>query len=245
MLVDTQRRFVEICFRIEPPEEALQELGGQRERWLLYRHMVRTRMRNMLATALKRTVASLGDEAWGRWYDRWLHEAPPRTRYIREIVPEFIAFALPRWAEDESIPGWVAELATLEATRWEVSSLHAPAPEAGELAFEKVPVLSPAVRLLRVEHAVHRKRTDDDAPPAQEPTHLCIYRTDDDRTAVWAIDDFAAALLEAFERGEEDVTTSVKRIAAARKLPIDDRLVQRLGTLLAEFVQRSILLGAR
>lgn len=244
-LVDTQRSFLEVCFRREPPPEALANLGGEEHRWLLYRHMVRTRMRNMLASALKRTAAALGDEAWGRWYDRWLDEAPPRTRYVREITAEFVEFALPLWRGDPSVPPWVGELATVEATRWELGYLDVPMPTADEVAFEKIPVVSPLVRLLHVDHAVHRRRAEDDAPPERAPTHLCVYRRADDRTGVWALDDFAAALLEAFTRGDQDITTCVKNVATAQAIPVDEALVQRLGTLLAEFVQRSILLGTK
>ena len=245
MLVDTQRCFVEICFRREPPEEALDRLGGQRDRWLLYRHMVRTRMQGMIANALKRTVAALGEDAWNDWYARWLDEAPPRTRYIREIVPELVAFARPRWRQDPAVPAFVPELADMEATRFELGYLDAPIPEAGEIAFEKTPVLSPFVRLLRVEHAVHRVRADDVEPPPKEPTTLCIYRTADDRTGVLPLDDFAATLLASFQHPDgADITTLVKRAAAHHSLPIDEPLVRRVGTLLADLLQRTILLGA-
>ena len=207
--------------------------------------MVRARMRGIIANVLKRTVAALGEDAWGDWYARWLDEAPPRTRYVREIVRELVAFALPRWREDPSIPDWLPELAEMEATRFELGYLDAPVPEAGELAFEKVPVLSPFVRLLRVEHAVHRVRAEELEAPPKEPTTLCIYRTADDRTGVRPLDDFAATLVASFEApGESDITTLVKRAAAQHSLPIDEPLVRRVGTLLADLLQRTILLGA-
>ena len=241
MLVDVERRFVRVCFAREPREDDLTALGGMRDRWLLYRHMVRTRLRAMIANALSRTVAALGEEAWTSWFDRWLDEAPPRTRYIREIVPELLDYCSPRWERDAGVPPWVIELAALEATRWEVGYTDEPKPEAGELAFEKVPVLSPATRVLRFAHPVHEKR---DAY-VEQPTQLCVYRRPDDKTVVWAVDAFTAGIVEAFATGDRTITDTVKAVAARLEIPLDEKLVHRIGTVLAELVQRGILLGAR
>jgi hypothetical protein len=241
VLVDVERRFVRVCFAKEPREDDLTALGGMRDRWLVYRHMVRARLRGMIANALSRTVAALGEEAWASWFDRWLDEAPPRTRYIREIVPELLDFSLPRWERDASIPPWLIELARLESARWEIGYTDERAPTAGELAFDKVPVLSAAVQVLRFAHPVHEKR---DAYPEQ-PTQLCVYRRADDKTAVWAIDSFTAGILESFAAGDRTITDTVKSVAARLEIPLDEKLVQRIGTVLAELVQRGILLGAR
>lgn len=241
MLVDVERRFVRVCFAKEPREDDLSALGGMRDRWLLYRHMVRTRLRGMIANALKRTVAALGEEAWTAWFDRWLDEAPPRTRYIREIVPELLDYCLPRWERDAAIAPWLIELARLELTRWEVGYTDAKSPDAGELAFEKIPVVTPAMEVLRFAHPVHEKR---DAY-TEQPTQLCVYRRADDKTAIWAIDPFTAGILEAFAAGDRTITDTVKSVAAGLEIPLDEKLVQRIGTVLAELVQRGILLGAR
>lgn len=241
MLIDVERRFVRVCFAKEPREDDLTALGGMRDRWLVYRHMVRARLRGMIANALVRTVAALGEEAWNAWFDRWLDEAPPRTRYIREIVPELLDYCLPRWERDPSVPPWMIELAKLEVTRWEVGYTDAEPPEAGELAFEKVPVLSPAVHVLRFAHPVHEKHET----YAENPTWLCVYRRADDKTAVWAIDAFTAGILESFAAGDRTITDTVKSVAAQLEIPLDEKLVQRIGTVLAELVQRGILLGAR
>jgi hypothetical protein len=243
MLVDTERRFIRICFTREPREDDLAALGGIRDRWLLYRHMVRARLRTMIESALKRTVPALGEGAWHGWFDRWLDEAPPRTRYIREIVPELVAYCLPRWESDTTIPAWVPELARLEAARWEVGYADAPLPVAGELSFEKTAVLTPHVRVLRASHAVHRTQASYEPEPGA--VHLVVYRRPDDRTAVWAVDDFTAALVEGLAPGNRNVTDTVKAAAAELDIPIDEKLVQRIGAVLAELVSRGILLGAR
>lgn len=240
MLVDTERRFVRVCFAMEPREEDLAALGGMRDRWLLYRHMVRTRLHAMTKNALRRTVAALGEDTYATWFDRWLDGAPPRTRYIREVVAELLAFCLPRWEDDATIPPWVPELARLEGTRWELASLPDTAPTAGELAFEKTPVLSPAVRVLRFAHPVHRPAER----YAEERVQLCVYRRADDKTAVWSVDAFTAGLVESFAAGDRCITDSVKVVAAALEIPIDEKLVPRVGTTLAELVERKILLGA-
>jgi hypothetical protein len=247
MIVDHQRRFMSVILSAEPSEDDLRELGGLRERWLLYRDMVRKRMRNMIASGLPRSVALLGTEAYGAHYDAWLDEVAPRTRYIREIVPAFADHVVPRLARDPNVPRFIPELVRYEATWWRAAYDDSPWPtDVEELAFEKRPVLNPTVALLRFEHRVHEKLREGETDYAPSPVAILVYRNrDDDKIYTWVPSALCADLVEGFLHGEVSLTDVAKRISEARGVAIDAKFVENLGTMLADLVTRTVLLGSR
>ena len=60
MLVDQARAIQRICFGSEPSEADL-ELLGSRERWLVYRDLVRNRLNIVIGAALARTKTAIGE----------------------------------------------------------------------------------------------------------------------------------------------------------------------------------------
>jgi hypothetical protein len=236
-----------VLLAAEPSEDDLRELGGLRERWLLYRDMIRKRMRGMIASGLPRSVEALGKARYGAHYDAWLDEAAPRTRYIREIVPAFADFLLPRLAADGKLPRWLPELVRYEATWWRVGYADAAWPtDASELSFEKRPLLNPTATLLRFEHRVHEKLPEGETDYPPSPTAALVYRNrDDDKIYTWVPNPLSADLIDAFIAGEESLTDVVKRVCAARDVSIDAKFVESLGTMLADLVSRTVILGSR
>jgi hypothetical protein len=247
MLVDYERDFVSILFDAEPSERAIERLGGLRERWLLYRDMVRSRMQKMIENGLPRTVKALGDERYGAMYAQWLAESPPRTRYIREIVPAFVAFATPRWNADESVPRWAIELAEYESTRWVVGQEHVEWPsDVSEFTFEKIAVMNPTLRLLRFEHRVSDPLPEGATDYERKKTAVIVYRRpDNDRIGAWIPNALSADLVEGWLREDASVAEVVKRVCAEKCAPIDENLVESLGTMLAGFLEKGIVLGGR
>lgn len=243
-LLDHQRAFMHMCFDAEPREAGLRQLGAERDRWLLYRDMVRTRLTKMARAGLPRTASALGDEAFDGWVAAWLADRAPRTRHIREIVGELLRWAIPRWNADPNVPAWLVDLAALELVRWEVGALDVAMPEAGDFAFDRHPVVNPTARVLELGHAVHESETAPPYPPV--PTLLCVYRrADDDRTGVQPLGSFAAALLRALMPGDRTVTDAVRDVAERTGTPVDSALAVRLGSVLETLIRRGILLGAR
>lgn len=241
MLADTAKAIQRVCFDSEPSEADLALLGSH-ERWLVYRSLVRTRLVGVIKAALPRTTAAIGQDALGRIIDEWLSAGGPKTRYFRNVPNELTDFALPIW-HDTAEP-WIRDLARYEITSWTVR--HAPpdpTPDA-ELRFEHRPVVGTAVAILRLDHPVHEAPTPDRGYE-RNPVTLCIFRNAKHRAVPRILNPLAADLLEAWQRAEETVAESVQRVAAAHGTQIGPAFIDKLSTLVADFITQGILLGGQ
>jgi hypothetical protein len=239
MLVDRARAIQRVCFGAEPNEDDL-ELLGSRERWLVYRDLVRNRLDNVIGVALARTKSAIGKDAFDRAVDEWFSTGSPKTRYLRYVPSELAEFAIPIWQRTEA--PWVADLAGYEITAWEVR--HAPrnpTPSA-EFAFDRKPVLATGVKVLRLAYPVQNKPTPN-AGYEQDPTILCLYRDKNHKAIPLELNPLAADLLEAWQRADQTVADSVQQVAAAHNTQIGPDFIEKLSTLIANFIQRDILLG--
>jgi len=239
MLADTAKAMQRVCFDSEPSEADL-ELLGSRERWLVYRSLVRTRLAGVIEAALPRTRAAIGDESLGRIIDEWLSTGGPRTRYFRNVPNELADFALPIWSG--TAEPWIADLVRYEITSWSVR--HAPPDRVSVAAFsfEARPVVATAVAVLRLDHRVN------ETPPAEngyerDPVILCIHRNQEHRASPQVLNPLAADLLEAWQRGDETVTESVHRVAATHDTQIGPAFIEKLSNLITTFIEQGILLG--
>ncbi len=232
MLSDRIAAMQRVCFGAEPSDADL-ELLGSRDRWLVYRDLVRSRLVHVVGVALRRTKEAVGDDAFDRVLDEWLGSGGPKTRYLRHVPSELAEFGLTVW--DATEPAWVADLARYEIAVWETR--HAPADHGSyeDLAFDRVPVVRAPLHVLRLGHPVHRslegRRGYD-----PEPTLLCVYRDETLDTATRVLNPLAADLLDAWQRSEETITESVERIASAHGTEIGPAFVEKLSALIADFV---------
>jgi len=246
-LADVQRAFTRICFELEAPEEDLALLNPPRERWLMYRRMVRSRLFGMCRNGLPRTVEVLGEPAFNAAVKRYLAEHGPRTRFIREVVDELVAHSEPAWTADADLPPHVCDLARYEATKWRVSSAEwtTPEPTADELDFEGVPVHNPTVAWTEVRHAVHRKDAQRDAP-LDAPRRVLVHRKPDDpKIYALGLGPEGAALYDAWREPDRSFADGVKaHLAAVGRAP-DAAFVDRMATVLTQLVERQIILGSR
>lgn len=232
MLRDQIAAMQRVCFAAEPSGADLDRLGS-RERWLVYRELVRKRLHHVSAVALSRTRAALGDDVFSSAFADWLASGGPKSRYLRKVPLELAEHAIPTWERTE--PRWVADLARFEVAGWRVR--HAPpTPESAEsFAFDQRPSLRTALEVLRLEHPVHRVPT----PPegyGPEPTLLAVFRERDHRPKTRALNPLAADLLDAWKAGDETVTASVERVAAAHGSDITPAFVEKLSALIADFL---------
>ncbi|MCA9576978.1 MAG: DNA-binding domain-containing protein [Polyangiales bacterium] len=233
-----QEAALRVFFDPSPSEDDLTALGSP-ERFRIYRNMVRHRLDKVVRAALPRTLRALGDDATAALLTEFFAEAPPRTRWFREVPEHFGAFALARFSDD--LPAHVPELCRFELARWTVQHLESePAAPVVPLSFELPPATTPALRRLRVQHRVDRRGDT----PTPEPANLAVYRRLDDRPSTWVLNDIAAALLDAFVDGEGTLAERVQAVTKARDVAIDETFLERLSALLADFVERGVLLGS-
>jgi hypothetical protein len=232
MLADRAKAMQRLCFDPEPSQTDL-ELLGSAEHWLVYRELVRNRLVHVIGVALRRTRDAVGGKAFGRIVDEWLSGGGPRTRYLRHVPGELADLAIPVWKATE--PPWVADLARYEIACWEARQAPPGADSNEQLAFDRRPVVRPAMTVLRLDHPVHQTPT-----PASgydfEPTVLCVYRDASHEPATRKLNALAADLLESWQRADETVAESVERIAAEHDTPIGPAFVEKLSALIADFL---------
>ncbi|MFW2388293.1 MAG: putative DNA-binding domain-containing protein [Polyangiales bacterium] len=232
MLAEHAKAMQSVCFGAEPSEADLALLGS-RERWLVYRDMVRHRLVQIIGVALARTKQALGDEAFERLIDDWLSTGGPKTRYLRHVPSELTEFALP--VLEATQPAWASDLARYEIATWTVRHAAPAAAPGAEISFERRPVLGTALEILRLDYPVHQSPTP---PSGYEPkeTILCVYRNESHRASTRKLNSLAADLLEAWKRSEETISESVQRIAAAHGTEITPVFIEKLSALIADFV---------
>jgi hypothetical protein len=240
-LIDLQRQILSLCFDETPSEASLSALG-QREAWLTYREMIRERLLRELRLALPRTRTLVGDSAFEATFVQQLEREPPRARYFRQVVSEFVAYASPLWAADAQLPPASRDLARYELAHWEVRDLVAlPELPLDEFSFERVAVVSRALRLLALDHAV---RPGEGLEARRE--FLCIQRAPDSaRTKVWRLTPTTFQLLERLVLEDICVSDVVKQTAQASGARIDAPYLDGLCGTLAQFLEVGIILGSR
>jgi hypothetical protein len=219
---------------------------GDARVWGLYRRMIRNRIRSELKAAFRRTYAALGRDGFERMLDTYLLESPPRTRFFYALPGEFARIVEPRLRADTGVPAHAADLLAYEAAVRCVADLpdRVEAP-AGDFAFDKPPLLAPALRLVALEHAVH-KPARPDGSYEHTPALLCVYRRAEDRKArIWSCNPVLFALMQRFAGSAEPVQVSIQHVAKERSITLDPAFVDGLCTVIADFIERGVILGSR
>ena len=240
-LIDTQRQILSLCFRQEPQEDVLAVLG-QRDKWLLYRELVRERLLREIRVALPRTAALCTPQVLEDTFVWHLEHEPPRTRYFREVVRAYVESAHKRWADDARLHPACCDMARYELALWDVADLEAQLTgTVEEFAFDRVPVVSSALCLLEVSHAVHLP-----GECAAGVHYLCVHRQHDaQRPRTWSLTKVTYELLTQLCAGERTASEIVRQLAAAAGVRIDAGYLERVCETLAQFIEVGIVLGSR
>ncbi len=246
-LVEVQRAFTRLCMDATPAEADLALLHAPRERWLLYRRMVRARLFAMVRSGLPRTVETLGKARFDAAMRDYLAAGGVRSRFIRDVVNELAEHALPGWEADPALPPHLGDLVRYEATKWAVGSVEdtATEPTADELDFEGVPVHNPTIRATTIRFRVDRtdERRDE---PLDAPHRVLLYRRPDDaRVHGYVLDPKASALYDAWCAPDRSFADGVRAVLAERGQAPEPTFVESMAGLLAGLVERSIILGSR
>lgn len=244
-LIDLQRRAVELCCAQKAGSEQLRALGDERI-WRLYRELIRNRLRGELKIALERTYAAAGADAFERAFEHHMQSDPPRTRFFHAVVSDFVRSAAPFFRSEASLPSHLGDLAEYEGALWAVSDLpDVVVGPVSEFAFDKRAVLSPALRLLALQHAVHRQADESGAYERGE-VYLCLHRRPDEKKArTWELNAVSFDLMRRLQGDAKAVSDAVQQVAAARSIPVDQKFLDALCTVLANFIDRGVILGAR
>jgi hypothetical protein len=114
------------------------------------------------------------------------------------------------------------------------------------LVMDRPAVLAPAHRLLQLGYAVHRLGVDgDDRDVVAGPMSLCLYR--DPRThdvETLELTPIAFRILRGIEKENGTLTELVRNAAGEHRVQMDVAFVEALSALLADLVERGVLLGS-
>ena len=223
--------------------EALRE--QELERWLVYRKLVQGTLRGAIELGMPRALARLGP-LFEQYFARFLRERGPQTHYLRDVTSEFIDFCAELWPSDTGVPGYLIELARLEALRIEIAAAPPRADQeplvpldlSAGLAFTE------AHRLLQYSYRVHElsENLDDRSAPAPGPVHLLVYRSPDHEVRYLELTALAAGILGRLLAGHS-LEKSLLDAAQAHGATLDDVTLDGAATLLSDLSERGVLLG--
>lgn len=245
-LVDLERDVQRLCLATAAPTDTLERLGDARV-WGVYRDMVRRRLLSELKHAYRRTHAAVGDSLFREAFTHYMAETPPRERYFHAIPAGFEATARAFFQDHPAAPAHACDLVSYEAARWAVSDLddRIPDPEGvGELSFDGRPVISPALRVLRLGHPVQRTAPEEGYP--QGTFYVALHRASDDQPVkAWSLNRVAYQLLLELQREPESLTCAIQTLSQSLSIAIDQPFLDGLCATLADFCERRIVLGSR
>jgi len=212
----------------------------------IYRKLVRRGIASMLRFQLPRTAAHL-DARWDRDVARYLDEALPRSRYVRDVAFELVAHLEPTWRADPETPAYIVDLARWELLAFEVANApdDLPLPAAAPLTLDRGVAFSQSMRLARYRHAVHLLPEDETSrePPAETPAALCVYRDADHDLRHLALTPSAAHILEQLAAGAT-LGDAVSGAASTCGAALDEAFLQGAARLLEDLTERQVVRGA-
>jgi len=215
-------------------------------RLLVYRTLVRRNLRGALESTIPRAIARLGPR-FDADFAEFLDESPPVTRLLKDVTPRFLAFALPRWQRDPTVPGYLPDLARHEALQIEVATLLARPKEnvLAELGLDDQVEFIDAARLVHYDWAVHRLPEDEAsrALPERARISLLAYRSPEHEVRYLELGAFAAELLSRLLVGRQSLRLALTGAAAQLELPLESELLGASARLLSELAERGALLG--
>ena len=230
-----QERLSAVCLEPDVDPADLNALGAEPWRWEVYRRMVRNRFRATIVHAFERSVPFIGDAAFDALVAAFLATSPPRSPYLRDVPGEFLRF-VERGAE---VPA-----AALDMMRYEWADLataYTPDAEQRVVDFDmSLPAaLTRAHRLLHLTHTVHRDEV------VRAPVDLVFYR---DSAAfdvhVLELSPITFALLDEIARERRPLTDVIRTVAERAGATLDVAFVDALSAVLADFLERRLLLGS-
>lgn len=233
-----------VCLATSEAPEDLAALGPT-GRWGLYRDLVRGRVRGAIAEALPRCREAAGAERFEAWIASWLDARPPRTRYVRELMPEFVRWLDERDEARAQLPAYFDDLLRYEVALHFVGLAPDPSPEdlaADDFAMDRPARFHPVHRRLDLRWDVLGALSADAEP---SPRSVLVYRDATRFTSeTLTLSPIAAAVIDAMRDGRADVTACVQRALATRELSAGAEFIESFAELLGALLERRVILGS-
>jgi hypothetical protein len=229
----------------EEDSRAIREQGL--EGLLVYRRLVRSRLRETMELAIERTINHLGP-VFDEYFDRFLAERGPRTHYLRDVTGEFLDFCEPLWKADERVADYSIWLGRHEELQVEMAAMEVSADvgEAGPLELDLPLRFIAAARVVRYPYAVHELPISpgDREAPAARPTALLAYRDSKHHVHNLELTTLAASILERLLHGRITLRQAAVEACGENGIALSEAVLTGLASVLSDLAQRGVLLGA-
>ncbi|NVB38736.1 hypothetical protein G6O69_12925 [Pseudenhygromyxa sp. WMMC2535] len=248
----------ELRARVErDPEGTLEELGldeGARvgmlgygvERLLAYQHMVHSRLLRAVRGFIGPAAKVIGEARLREEVGAWIEASGSHSPYLREVPEEFLAWACPRWAEDESLPPWLGALAAHAVLERSLRNDPRPVgePTGVGLDLERPMVCNPTATLRRYDWAVHRfpREPAADAAPQARAVRLVGYRDLDERVRFHELPPRAAALLDGL-LAQKTLRDALFAACEQTGESLNDEILGQTALAIAELIDIHVLHG--
>lgn len=237
-------------------------LGAGNKRLLAYHEMVHARLVNTIRGFIEGASERVGENRLRAEVREWIATPGPKTRYLRNIPAEFLAWVRPRWEADETLPPWIAEycdhVVAVRTIRNDPRSVGRPTET--KLELERPVVCNPTTRVYRYRWAVHRLPTPllPESEPelfsrpvpaeqllgAPEGGHALIgfRHPDDEQPHFFDIKPRSTHMLERLLAGQT-LRDALFGACAAMGETLDDEILSVTAVTLADLIDRQVLLG--
>lgn len=245
-LVELQNKIQKVCLDEHASTDILEALGDA-QIFTVYRNMVRRRFYSELKFALKHSHHAAGDDLFQTMFNSFMADAAVRTRYFYRVPVEFVSWLLNEPALFASAPTYLRDLLAFEAGRWEVSDLPGMAaggttPEIIDFSFDLPLALNPTVTLVAVSHAVeHPENRDQKAAKGDVLFFRC---SDDAPVQFFRVNGVTAEILRHVQKNMCSIGHAARTVTDRRKIRMDPPFVDGLCGVLADFLERGVILGS-
>jgi hypothetical protein len=227
-------------------------LGAGSKRLLAYHEMVHARLVKTIRSFIEGASERIGENRLRAEVREWIATPGPKSRYLRNIPAEFLAWARPRWEADESLPPWIAEYCdhVVAVRTIRNDPRDAGRPTGLNLELECPVVCNATTRVYRYRWAVHLLPTPllpDSVPeplglPGSGHALIGFRHPDDEQPHFFDIKPRSAHMLERLLTGET-LRDALFGACAAMGETLDDEILSVTAVTLADLIDRQVLLG--
>ena len=237
---------------IRDPENTVAPEGIEDRRMAIYRSLFFNNLYNLLGTFFPVLRKICTDDQWRHAIREFMKVHRSKTPYFLELPEEFLDFLQNEYrALDDDFP-FLTELAHYEYAELalrvstEENDTTDIDPDGDLLAG--TPVKSVLSWVFAYHYPVHRiSKNYLPTEPSEQPAYLAIYRRSDDKVRFLELNPVSAALLDAVENNEANLSGEklLRELATKIHYPDVDALIQHGVDALEEMRQLEILTGTR
>lgn len=237
---------------IRDPENTVAPEGIEDRRMAIYRTLFFNNLYNLLGTFFPVLRKICTDDQWRHAIREFMKVHRSKTPYFLELPEEFLDFLQNEYrALDDDFP-FLTELAHYEyaelALRVSTEENDATDVDPDGDLLVGTPVKSVLSWVFAYHYPVHRISKDYlPTEPSEQPAYLAIYRRSDDKVRFLELNPVSAALLDAVENNEANLSGEklLRELATKIHYPDVDALIQHGVDALEEMRQLEILTGTR